>query len=111
MRLNVNETHITNTLSYIHLLPLNEQIKHIDKILHYINTDSRRNDYSTGCAKLLKEAIKLIDKIRIFFIDFTHNSRRMRGFKGIEANISTFTYALFITYFIHMLIFLLILHT
>ena len=36
MRLNVNETYITNTLSYIHLLPLNEQIEHIDKILHYI---------------------------------------------------------------------------
>ena len=36
MRLNVNETYITNTFSYIHLLPLNEQIEHIDKILHYI---------------------------------------------------------------------------
>ena len=31
MRFNVNETYITNTLSYIHLLPLNEQIRHIDK--------------------------------------------------------------------------------
>ena len=67
MRLNVNETHITNTLSYLHLLYLNEQIKHIDKILHYINTDSRRNDYSTGYAKLLKEAIKLIDKNKDLF--------------------------------------------
>ena len=67
MRLNVNETHITNTLSYIHLLPLNEQIKHIDKILHYINTDSRRNDYSTGYTKLLKEAIKLMDKNKYLF--------------------------------------------
>ena len=62
MRLNVNETYITNTLSYIHLLPLNEQIEHINKILHYINTDSRRNDYSTRYTKLLKETIKLIEK-------------------------------------------------
>ena len=31
MRFNVNETYITNTLSYIHLLPLNEQIRDIDK--------------------------------------------------------------------------------
>ena len=67
MRLNVSETYITNTLSYIHLLPLNEQIKHIDKTLHYINTDSRRNAYSTGYAKLLKEAIKLIDKNKDLF--------------------------------------------
>ena len=67
MRLNVNETYITNTLSYIHLLPLNEQIEHIDKILHYINTDSRRNDYSTEYNKLLKEAIKLIDKNKDLF--------------------------------------------
>ena len=47
MRSNVNETYITNTLSYIDLLPLNEQIEHIDKILHYISIDSR-NDHSTG---------------------------------------------------------------
>ena len=67
MRLNVNETYITNTVSYIHLLPLNEQIEHIDKILHYINTDSRRNDYSTEYTKLLKEAIKLIDKNKDLF--------------------------------------------
>ena len=67
MRFNVNETYITNTLSYIHLLPLNEQIEHIDKILHYINTDSRRNDYSTEYTKLLKEAIKLIDKNKDLF--------------------------------------------
>ena len=67
MRFNVNETYITNTLSYIHLLPLNEQIEHIDKILHYINTDSRRNDYSTEYNKLLKEAIKLIDKNKDLF--------------------------------------------
>ena len=61
MRSNVNETYITNTLSYIHLLPLNEQIEHIDKILHYISIDSR-NDHSTGYTKLLKEAIKPVDK-------------------------------------------------
>ena len=67
MRLNVNETYITNTLSYIHVLPLNEEIEHIDKILHYINTDSRRNDYSTGYTKLLKEAIKLMDKNKYLF--------------------------------------------
>ena len=67
MRLNINETYITNTFSYIHLLPLNEQIEHIDKILHYINTDSRRNDYSTEYTKLLKEAIKLIDKNKDLF--------------------------------------------
>ena len=67
MRLNINETYITNTFSYIHLLPLNEQIEHSDKILHYINTDSRRNDYSTEYTKLLKEAIKLIDENKDLF--------------------------------------------
>ena len=35
----VDATYITNTLSYIHLLPLNEQNKELSKILHYFNID------------------------------------------------------------------------
>ena len=37
MKSSVNTTYITNTLSYIHLLPLNEQIEHHNDILHYLN--------------------------------------------------------------------------
>ena len=37
------------------------------QILHFINTDSRRNDYSTGYTKLLKEAMKLIYKNKVLF--------------------------------------------
>ena len=37
MKSSVDATYITNTLSYIHLLSLNEQIEHHNDILHYFN--------------------------------------------------------------------------
>ena len=41
MRTNVDATYIINTLSYIHLLLLNEQIEHFNKILHYFNINNK----------------------------------------------------------------------
>ena len=37
MRKSIDPTYITNTLSYIHLLPLNEQTEHFKIILQYFN--------------------------------------------------------------------------
>ena len=62
MRTNVDATYITNTLSYIHLLPLNEQIEHFNKILHYFNINSKRNRGNTAYYMLIKKVIHLINK-------------------------------------------------
>ena len=62
MKSNADATYITNTLSYIHLLPLDEQIEHFDKILHYFNTNSKRNCSNTGYYMLIKKALNLINK-------------------------------------------------
>ena len=62
MRPKIDVTYITNTLAYIHLLPLNEQIKHINKILHYFDINSKRNNSSTTHYKLIKKTISLINK-------------------------------------------------
>ena len=40
MRQCVDATYITNTLSYIHLLPLDKQNKELAKIVHYFNIHS-----------------------------------------------------------------------
>ena len=42
---NVDPTYIANTLSCIHLLPLNEQIEHFNIILQYFNMNSKRIAY------------------------------------------------------------------
>ena len=65
MKSSIDATYITNTLSYIHLLPLNEQIEHYSKILHYFNIKSKRNCSNTGHYKLIKKAIDLINKIYV----------------------------------------------
>ena len=62
MKLHVNATCITNKLSYIHLLPLNEQNEELSKILHYFNINCKRNISSVSHYKLLKKAIMVIDK-------------------------------------------------
>ena len=36
----VDATYITNTLSFIHLLPLDEQNEELSKIVHYFNIHS-----------------------------------------------------------------------
>ena len=43
MKLAVDRTYIVNTLSHIHLLPLNEQIKHYNKILGYFKMTSKKS--------------------------------------------------------------------
>ena len=45
MRKSVDPIYITHTLSYIHLLPLNEQIEHFNIILQYFNMNSKRIAY------------------------------------------------------------------
>ena len=42
MKLHVDATCITNKLSYIHLLPLNEQDEELSKILHYFNINCKK---------------------------------------------------------------------
>ena len=59
---NVNATYITNTLSYIHLLPLDEQNKELGKIVHYFKIHSNKNNSSISHCKLLKRVIMLINK-------------------------------------------------
>ena len=62
MKSHVDVTYITNTLFYIHLLPLNEQNKELSKILHYFNINFKRNISSMSYYKLLKKAFMLINK-------------------------------------------------
>ena len=62
MKSHVDVTYITNTLFYIHLLPLNEQNKELNKILHYFNIYFKRNISSMSYYKLLKKAFMLINK-------------------------------------------------
>ena len=62
MKSHVDVTYITNTLFYIHLLPLNEQNKELSKILHYFNINFKRNISSMSYYKLLKKAFLLINK-------------------------------------------------
>ena len=58
----VDATYITNTLSYVRLLPLNEQIEELNKILHHFNINCKRNNSSANHYKLIKKAIILINK-------------------------------------------------
>ena len=62
MKSHVVVTYITNTLFYIHLLPLNEQNKELSKILHYFNINLKRNISSMSCYKLLKKLLCLLTK-------------------------------------------------
>ena len=62
MKSNVDATYITNTLSYIHLLPKNEQTQHVNRILNYFRTKSKRKQNNTPLYMLLKRAINIIDK-------------------------------------------------
>ena len=64
MKSHVVVTYITNTLFYIHLLPLNEQNKELSKILHYFNINLKRNISSMSYYKLLKKLLCLLTKNR-----------------------------------------------
>ena len=70
MKSRVDATYITNTLSYIHLLPLNEQFEYFYKVLHYFNANSKRNCSNTGHYKPIKKAINLINKNKNILIQF-----------------------------------------
>ena len=62
MRQCVDATCITNTLSYIHLLPLNKQNEELAKIAYYFNIYSYKNNSSISHYKLLKKVIMVINK-------------------------------------------------
>ena len=62
MRQCVDATYITNTLSYIHLLPLNKQNEELAKIAYYCNIYSYKNNSSISHYKLLKKVIMVINK-------------------------------------------------
>ena len=62
MKSSVDATYITNTLSYIHLLPLNEQIEPFNTILRYFNMNSKRNCSNTRDDNLILKAIALINE-------------------------------------------------
>ena len=62
MRKSIDPTYITNTLSYIHLLPLNEETEHFKIILQYFNMNSKRNCGNTRHYNLIKKATNLINK-------------------------------------------------
>ena len=62
MRLTIDAIYITNTLSYIHLLPLNEQNEELSNILDYVNIHSSKNNRSISHYKLFKKVIMLINK-------------------------------------------------
>ena len=57
MKSNIDRTYITNTLSYIHLLPKNKQIEHYHEILHYFNTNSRKSLVDSVFIKRINKAI------------------------------------------------------
>ena len=62
MRKSIDPTYITNTLSYIHLLPLNEETEHFKIIFQYFNMNSKRNCSNTRHYNLIKKATNLINK-------------------------------------------------
>ena len=63
MKSNIDRTYITNTLSYIHLLPKNKQIEHYHEILHYFNTNSRKSLVDSLFIKLINKAIYSLKKL------------------------------------------------
>ena len=63
MKANIDRTYITNTLSYIHLLPKNKQIEHYYEILHYFNTNSRKSLSDSSFIKLIDKAIYSFKKL------------------------------------------------
>ena len=62
MKAHADATYITNTLFYKYLLPLNEQNKELNKILHCFHINFKRNISSMSYYKLLKNAFMLINK-------------------------------------------------
>ena len=61
MKSNIDRTYITNTLSYIHLLPKNKQIERYYEILHYFN--SRKSLGESSFIKLIDKTIYSFKKL------------------------------------------------
>ena len=59
---NIDATYITNTLSYIHVLPIHEQDEELCKILDYFNINFKSNSSSISYYTLLEKVIMLINK-------------------------------------------------
>ena len=70
----IETTYITNTLTYLHLLPGDEQSNELNKILEYFKKKQHKYnkgiDYSPKYEKLLKRIIHLTFK-NLRNIDFT----------------------------------------
>ena len=67
-------TYITNTLTYLHLVPNDEQLNELNKILRYFKKKTRKYnkgiDYSPEYEKSLKRVVYLTFK-NLSEIDFT----------------------------------------
>ena len=63
MKSNIDRTYITNTLSYIHLLPKNKQIERYYEILHYFNTNGRKSLGESSFIKLIDKTIYSFKKL------------------------------------------------
>ena len=59
---NIDATYVTNTLSYIHVLPIHEQDEELCNILDYFNINFKSNSSSISYYTLLKKVIMLINK-------------------------------------------------
>ena len=70
----IETTYITNTLTYLHLVPNNEQLNELNKILTYFKKKTRKYnkgiDYSPEYEKSLKRVVYLTFK-NLSEIDFT----------------------------------------
>ena len=70
----IETTYITNTLTYLHLVPNDEQLNELNKILTYFKKKTRKYnkgiDYSPEYEKSLKRVVYLTFK-NLSEIDFT----------------------------------------
>ena len=88
-------TYITNTLTYLYLLPEDEQSNKLNKISAYFKKKQRKynkgSDYNPEHEKSLKRIIHLTFK-NLRNIDFTPYFNKYTGLKGIRANILLYIY-------------------
>ena len=63
MKSNIDRTYVTNTFSYIHLLPKSKQIDYYYEILHYFNASSRKVLGDSWFIKLINKAINSFKKL------------------------------------------------
>ena len=71
MRSTEDITHIINTLSYISLLPKNEQVIELNKVIYHIRNINKGKRFSSSYKKLLDKTKYLLilngyEKIRLY---------------------------------------------